>query len=129
MLDRLMNIAFRDELSIPELNSLWADRMGSPYLNEEMKKDIYDTMMKVHGMTDSDAISDEIYSLQKRLAENTPSDYVDKVLAWMRFAMLMNPTTLLTKRYVKQCGLYPMYNMSDRVQYVVEKVCFVFCRG
>ena len=121
MLDRLMNIAFRDELSIPELNSLWADRMGLPYLNEEMKKDIYDTMMKVHGMTDSDAISDEIYSLQKRLAENTPSDYVDKVLAWMRFAMLMNPTTLLTNG-MSNMAMYPMYNMSDRVQYVVEKV-------
>jgi hypothetical protein len=121
MLDRLMNIAFRDELSIPELNSLWAERMGLPYLNEEMKKDIYDTMMKVHGMTDSDAISDEIYSLQKRLAENTPSDYVDKVLAWMRFAMLMNPTTLLTNG-MSNMAMYPMYNMSDRVQYVVEKV-------
>lgn len=121
MLDKMMDVAYRDELNIPELKERWAERLGLTFMTPDMVADVYDTMKQIANMKSEEDQADAFFDLNSRLAQKVPASMVDKYLAWTRFSMLMNPPTLI-RNMLSNIGTMPLYKTATRVQLFYEKM-------
>lgn len=114
MIKQLMDATFYDSLRIPEIEKQFARLMGMPYLNEEMKQDIYDTMHRVAKITDPFEVENQIEAMQRRIAEQIPPTWDEKMKAIARTAMLLNPVSWL-RNTASNLGTSPFYKWQDKM--------------
>jgi hypothetical protein len=91
---------------------IWTKKLGIPHMTAELRDIIYDSAREIAKATD-ERTKNQIYDrMVFRISQVIPSTGYEKAQAWLRTAMLLNPTTWM-RNMISNLVVRPYYHGMD----------------